>query len=193
MTLTAYQQAQQVSQDAVRTAILDRAISLLTTHGHAALTVRRIAAEAGCSTKVLYTLFSGKDGLVDALGREGFARLGRALERVPHHRDPLAHLTALTLAYRAHARAEPAYYEIMFAGFAPGPEASWAALGILESACAACVQAGQAIGDPRQIAVQLWTTVHGAVSLELSGFVGREHGDRLLAAPRLEALLNTGR
>ncbi|MED7925320.1 TetR/AcrR family transcriptional regulator [Nonomuraea sp. LP-02] len=80
---TAYQQAQREGQDVVRTAILDTATHLLVTEGPGALTVRRIAGEAGCSTKVIYTLFGGKDGLVEALWLEGFARFERRLRAAP--------------------------------------------------------------------------------------------------------------
>ncbi|MGW5156849.1 TetR/AcrR family transcriptional regulator [Nonomuraea wenchangensis] len=80
---TAYQLAQREGQDVVRTAILDTATHLLVTEGPGALTVRRIAGEAGCSTKVIYTLFGGKDGLVEALWLEGFARFERRLRAAP--------------------------------------------------------------------------------------------------------------
>jgi AcrR family transcriptional regulator len=62
----------------------------------------------GCSTTVLFTMFGGKEGLADALYREGFERLTRRLERVPDE-DPLARLGALGHAYRANALAERAY------------------------------------------------------------------------------------
>ncbi|MFD0660124.1 TetR/AcrR family transcriptional regulator [Thermocatellispora tengchongensis] len=66
---TAYEKAQLAGQNAVRTAILDAAIRLLADEGPAALTVRRISGDVGCSTKVIYTMFGGKDGLVEALWR----------------------------------------------------------------------------------------------------------------------------
>lgn len=43
---------------------------LLTQEGSAALTLRRVATDAGCSTTVLYTMFGGKDGPAEALYRE---------------------------------------------------------------------------------------------------------------------------
>jgi AcrR family transcriptional regulator len=189
MTLTPYEQAQHIGQDAVRTAILDKAITLLIGEGPAALTVRRIATEVGCSTKVLYTLFQGKEGLAAALWREGFARFGKALGDVPHHPDPVEYLDALGMAYRAYAHAEPAYYKVMFEGvipgFSPDPDAYRASrlpFGILEAACTACVETGRFAGDPRDIANLIWMAVHGAVSLELSGFFTLEQGDQLYRA-----------
>ncbi|MFC9588657.1 TetR/AcrR family transcriptional regulator [Streptomyces sp. NPDC056944] len=187
-----YQEAQRSGQNAVRTTILDRAIALLVAEGPAALTMRRIATDIGASTKVLYTMFGGKEGLLDALYREGFARLRRAQEGVPRGDDPLAHLTALGAAYRRHALAEPAYYRVMFElpvpGFRPGPEALAAADTAFEAstaAVAACMAAGALRpGDPRELAKILWAASHGAVSLEIAGHFAPEE-----AGPRYDALM----
>ncbi|MEU8680297.1 TetR/AcrR family transcriptional regulator [Streptomyces sp. NPDC048611] len=174
---TLYQDAQRTGQEAVRTAILDRAIDLLVAEGAAALTMRRIATEVGASTKVLYTMFGGKEGLADALYREGFARLRRAQERVPAEGDPLARLSALGRAYREHALAEPAYYRVMFEQAVPGYQPSAEALAVAETAFEAsaaavtdCIASGAfQPGDAQEIAKLLWAASHGAVSLEIAG------------------------
>ncbi|QYC40821.1 Transcriptional regulator, TetR family [Nonomuraea coxensis DSM 45129] len=186
---TAYQQAQREGQGVVRTAILDTATRLLVTEGPGALTVRRIAGEAGCSTKVIYTLFGGKDGLVEALWLEGFARFERRLRAGAHRHplanvladppaDPLADLRAGLDSYREYALAEPDYYRVMFQGavpgFSPGPEAVAAArraFDLLVHAVRACLEQGLLRGGTaREIADLLWMAVHGAVSLEITGF-----------------------
>ena len=77
---SAYARARQEGQLAVRRALLDAASRLLVEEGPQALSMRRVAAAAGCSTTVLYTLFGGKEGLADALYREGFARLTAAIQ-----------------------------------------------------------------------------------------------------------------
>lgn len=174
---TPYQDAQCVGQAAVRTTILDHAIDLLVTEGPTALTMRRIATGIGASTKVLYTMFGGKEGLTDALYREGFARLRRAQQQVPGSEDPLAHLNALGAAYRAHALAEPAYYRVMFELAVPGYRPSAEALNAAETAFDASVTAVQACidsgvfrpGDAYEISKLFWAAAHGAVSLEIAG------------------------
>lgn len=189
---TPYQDAQRAGQDAVRTTILDRSIDLLVSEGPAALTMRRIATDIGSSTKVLYTMFGGKEGLIDALYREGFARLRRAQEAVPRAADPLSHLTRLGQAYRAHALAEPAYYRVMFEqpvpGFRPSPEALAVAEGAFETSAAAvgaCMEAGVfRPGDARELSKLLWAASHGAVSLEIGGHFAPEE-----AGPRYDALM----
>ena len=56
-------------------ALLDAASELLASEGAGGLTVRRIAADAGCSTMGVYSRFGNKDGVVDHLYMEGFRRL----------------------------------------------------------------------------------------------------------------------
>ncbi|MEU6997865.1 TetR/AcrR family transcriptional regulator [Nonomuraea sp. NPDC046570] len=178
--MTAYQQAQQVGQSAVRATILDAATHLLVTDGPAALTVRRISAEVGCSTKVIYTMFGGKDGLVEALWLEGFARFERRLLEASGDPDPLYRLGDIGAAYRSYALAEPDYYRVMFHGVMRGFEPSACAkdtsrgsFGILVSVVQECLDQGRLRGAPAaEIADLIWMAVHGAVSLEISGFFG---------------------
>ncbi|MFI7124384.1 TetR/AcrR family transcriptional regulator [Nonomuraea sp. NPDC050153] len=175
---TAYQQAQQEGQSVVRAAILDVATHLLVAEGPAALTVRRISGEVGCSTKVIYTLFGGKDGLSRALWLEGFARFERWLLEVTGPADPLAALRAGLAAYRAYALAEPDYYRVMFQGampgFKPDQESVLAArrtFDLLLRGVEKCLEAGALRGGAaREIADVLWMAMHGAVSLEISGY-----------------------
>ncbi|MFD6984458.1 TetR/AcrR family transcriptional regulator, partial [Streptomyces sp. NPDC059956] len=72
-----YTRTQAQGQEALRAALLDLAAQLLAAEGPSALTMRRIATAAGCSTTVLYRHFGAKDGIAEALYREGFARLRR--------------------------------------------------------------------------------------------------------------------
>ena len=125
--------------------------------------MRRIAAEAGCSTSVLYTMFGAKAGIAEALWREGFDRLSTALDRVTGA-DPLQRLAAMGRAYRANALANESYYAIMFQrpipGFQPSPDAYRASLQSLQAltdSVADCVRAGVFRSEnPGHIAGVLW-------------------------------------
>ena len=73
--------------------ILEAASGLLSEEGASALSVRRIATAAGCSTMGLYSRFGGKDGVVDELYAEGFERLIDGDEGQPadrRHRSPIS-------------------------------------------------------------------------------------------------------
>ena len=75
--------------DETRATLLDAARTLLEADGPAALTVRRIAAEAGMSTMNVYSRFGGKDGVVDELYCEGFHRLRAYLAKHSKSDDPV--------------------------------------------------------------------------------------------------------
>ena len=64
----------QTDHDQTSRALLDAAHRLLADHGSEALTVRRIATEAGMSTMNVYSRFGGKDGVIDELFIDGFER-----------------------------------------------------------------------------------------------------------------------
>jgi AcrR family transcriptional regulator len=176
---SAYGQAYAAGREAVRRLVLDAASRLLEAEGPDALTMRRIAAAAGCSTSVLYTMFGGKSGVAEGLWREGFERLRQALEQAAGD-DPLGRLAAMGRAYRTNALANRAYYAVMFQrpipGFqpsAPAYEESLRPLQLLVDAVADCIRAGVfRDADPTHVAGVLWAAAHGAVSLELAGYEG---------------------
>jgi AcrR family transcriptional regulator len=157
--------------------LVDEAARLLVEHGPAGLSLRKVAAAAGVSTMPVYTLFGDKEGLLAAMHREGFRRLGAALAAVPHTDEPLADLVELGLAYRRSALAGPHLYGLMFGRTVPqfqpsaaDREAADATYQPLVDAVARCQDAGLfAGGDPRRIALHLWAVSHGMVTLELNG------------------------
>jgi AcrR family transcriptional regulator len=177
--LSPYATAQATGRASLRRTLLDIASQLLERHGPEALTMRRIASEAGCSTSVLYTMFGGKAGIAEALWREGFDRLSAALDATTGD-HPLERLGAMGGAYRANALANRSYYAVMFQrpipGFEPSPEAYEASLmplRALASTVTDCIRAGVfRAEDPEHIARVLWAATHGAVSLELAGYEG---------------------
>src|SRR3954451_9311460 len=178
MAVSAYERARDRGSDALRRALLDTASRLLVKEGPQALTMRRVAAEAGCSTTVLYTAFGAKSGIAEALYREGFARFRKKLAAVPHTSDPLQRLLALGHAYRENAKENPTYYGVMFGGaipgFVPSEEAVTEAAPTLQTLIyqvQVCMDAGALEpGDAQAVAEVLWAPTHGAVSLELAGF-----------------------
>jgi AcrR family transcriptional regulator len=168
------------SHDDTSRALIAAAQRLLADDGPDALTVRRIANEAGMSTMNVYSRFGGKDGVIDELYADGYQRLIEALTAVPtgdHAPDDMLRIAA---AYREFARENPTYYGIMFRstvpGFHPSQEAEEIALRNL-SYFVELVQQAQRAGsiltsdtvEPIEIAAGLWATCHGLVSLELDG------------------------
>jgi AcrR family transcriptional regulator len=156
--------------------ILEAASELLSKEGASALSVRRIAAAAGCSTMGLYSRFGGKDGVVDELYAEGFERLVDAMKANAPTEDPLADLRRAATCYREHAIANATHYMVMFGGAVPGfvpsdasHDLAHAAFDGLVAKVARCTEAGILDGSPEQIAELLWGSMHGLVMLELVG------------------------
>jgi AcrR family transcriptional regulator len=188
---TPYELARREGQEALRRVLLDAAGGLLLAEGPEGLTMRRVAGAVGCSTTVLYTMFGSKDGLADALYREGFERLRRRLEAVPPG-DPLARLKAMADAYRGNALAGRAYYGVMFQRAIPRFEPSAASLAVAGASLEVLARAVRAVmdagvlapGNQQAVAEVLWAAVHGAVSLELAG----HFPDPGIAADRFQTL-----
>jgi AcrR family transcriptional regulator len=127
----------------------------------------------------VYTLFGDKQGLLAAMYREGFSRLGAASEAAARGAaDPLTALAELGLAYRRAALDNPHLYDLMFgrpvASFEPDPEAkavAEASYRPLVDAVQRCIDAGAFVptADAERVAFFLWAVSHGMVSLELAG------------------------
>jgi AcrR family transcriptional regulator len=176
--------------DEVGTALLQAADRLLAGGGPSALTVRRIAAEAGMSTMNVYSRFGGKDGVVEQLFVQGFELLAEGMREVGVSDDPLADLARCGEAYRRFATQHATLYSVMFErvvpDFEPTAAASAVALGTLEL-LAARLQRAMDAGLLRRIdaihaAAIVWSTCHGVISLQL-----RHVGDTPVDWPRVFA------
>lgn len=163
----------------VGTALADAAEAVLVRLGPAAVTVRAVATEAGVAPMGVYNRFGGKDGLAAELLVRGFLGLSEAI--ADHGEpDPLQRLRGAGLRYRTFALAHPQHYAVMFddamgCGLDASPavtEAGGRAFGALVGHVAHVMATGLAPeGDATDVAQQIWSTTHGAVSLELKGMV----------------------
>jgi AcrR family transcriptional regulator len=175
--------------DERRRAVLESAARLLAEEGPHGLSLRRIAAEAGGSTQLVYTLFGGKPGLADALYEEGFSRLAAAckaaLAECPPPGDP-ERLMAVGRAYRAFAQHEPAFFAVMFGraipDFTPTRSTSGrcraSTFGSLVAEVQACLDEGTLVAtSAEELARLCWVTVHGLSALESAGMLRLEDPD----------------
>ncbi len=169
-----------MTTDTTSSALMKAAANLLASEGPEALTVRRIAATAGCSTMGLYSRFGGKDGVVERLWLDGFSRLRAAVEALPVTDDPLHDLEQIGVTYRRWALDNATTYGIMFnrsvPDFAPSAEAMEVSIGTFFLVVDA-VRRAQANGhfpeaEPEDIAQVIWAMAHGSVSLEIAGMTG---------------------
>jgi len=73
-------------------ALLDAAERIVEADGLRALSVRRVADEAGTTTRAVYTVFGSKNGLIVALGRRTFDWLASAVDELSVRDDPVEDL-----------------------------------------------------------------------------------------------------
>jgi AcrR family transcriptional regulator len=170
----------------LRPRLLGATIDLLAAEGPAAVQARTVTAAVGASTMMVYKLFGGMPGLLNAVCDEGFRRLAERFDAAPRTGDAVADAAVLALIHRAGALENPHLYDLMFGLSNPGghrPVARAtpddapgfaAAYGQL-LACAEALSTSGRIhpGDPEAIAAQLWSFVHGAITLELAGHLAR--------------------
>jgi AcrR family transcriptional regulator len=165
--------------EALRARLLDRAAQLLSEEGPDALSLRRLAGDAGTSTTAVYSLFGGKPGLLQAIYDEAFRRIDQHIGAVVPSEDPAEDLLRLGHAYRRSAIADPHMYTVMFGrripGFEPDPHSSeqaWRTFAPLVDAVRRAIDAGLlAEDDPVTVATACWATAHGVVWLEISGLL----------------------
>jgi AcrR family transcriptional regulator len=158
--------------------LLAAAEAVLVREGPGGLTVRAVATEAGIAPMGVYNRLGGKDGLVDALLIRGFDRLRAACDAAAGP-DATARFYDCGRRYREFALANPHFYAIMFEDAIPhrfdNPEVAEhaeAAFNALVRVVVVSAAAGViAANDPVEVAQQIWSTVHGAVALELKGLI----------------------
>jgi AcrR family transcriptional regulator len=174
---TTYRQAREYVHDLLRRNVIEAASLLLVQEGPDALTVRRIAHALECSTKIIYTMFKGKDGLANALYLEGCTHLQQAIEHVPRATNPATYAHDVSWAYWEFASANPSYYMVMFCGAIPNFQPSTVSISMTETAFQTVVGLFQQYIDEGTLphdnaylmAKAVWAQLHGVVSLYLMG------------------------
>src|ERR1700729_2560523 len=153
--------------DLRRDQVIRTARDLAESDGWAAVTIRRLAGELGVTQPVVYSVFDGRQAIIDAVALNGFRDLAAALEAVDA--APMARMRA----YLDFAAAHPRVYEAMFSlpsglsfGTVDTPEQLRRAFGGIRDAFPA--------GDETQAEVA-WSAMHGLATLQASGRLRPSH------------------
>lgn len=150
-----------------RQRILDSAVAILAETGQSGLTVRAVAVASKYSTTGIYTWFGSKDGLLEAIFSDGFARFRAYVAEADSDPSPRARLYNGAIRYWEWALANPTHYLLMFAGvpsaFTPSEEAQDAAALAFEDH----VKRIAAFTD-EDVAHHFWATVHGYCMLQIA-------------------------
>jgi AcrR family transcriptional regulator len=177
--------------EAFRTRLCDVAEKLFAAHGPDTVTMREMADALGVSSMTPYRYFKDKDAILAAVRTRAFNQFAAAMEA--------ARQTAKARsgnAYVDFALAHPAAYRLMFdvsqPTFADYPElvaAMSRARLTMGEGLRELAAAGRFKGDVELAAYVFWSTMHGAVMLELAGLLeGSKLDARKIAKPAIEAL-----
>lgn len=100
--------------DQLAEALLDAAERRIAADGMEALSLRTVAADAGTTTRAVYTLFGSKNALVGALGVRAMQYLARQISTLGGSEDPVADVVAAALIFRQFALEHPALFSVAF-------------------------------------------------------------------------------
>jgi AcrR family transcriptional regulator len=162
------------------------------------LSLRALGRTLGVSPRAPYRHFATKESLLAAVAVEGLARWEAFVRpRVEAAGpSPVTRVRAISEAYVLFAVEHPAAFRVMYAPYATVEETSpdllrarseghRAALDVISAGQRAGLLRG---GDPMQLALALWTSMHGLAVLLTEGQLGRY--DRPIDAAKLSTLVS---
>ena len=159
-----------------RQRLCDLALKAFAERGLDGISLRGLAAEAGCSRTTPYRYFKNKADILAAVRQSEFKRMADAAElAVENEPAPDRKLIALARSYIQFAMERPEAYRVMYQ-VSQKDEHRYPDL-IAEirraqqpmlSAVNAALDSGTIEGDPVNIVHVLWAGMHGLVSLHLS-------------------------
>lgn len=183
-----HEEAREENRELLRRNVLEAANHILSTEGAAALTVRRVAQELDASTKVIYTLFDGKDGLADALYEEGCVQIRTAFEGVPVGTNFVEYATQIGWAYWTFSQEYATHFALMFNGaltnYTPDEqrkETLDAALESVTQALATYIASGDIRGwhDEHEAGLFLWVPLNSIITFHQMGHYDEAEAKRL--------------
>lgn len=166
--------------------LLDEALRILDAEALEAVTLRRLAREAGVSHTAPYHHFRDLDALLAAVAARGFHMLRQEMSRyvAGAAADPFQRLQAAGMAYVAFAVSHAELFRLMFSGrwrdataYPDLGEAGGLAFGALQLMIEGAVGHGAA---PKQVvlaaAQAAWAMVHGVAMLLVDGRIDTPPG-----------------
>ncbi len=140
--------------------------------GWVAVTMRRLAGELGATQPVLYSVFAGRQEVVDAVALDGFSALAEALEAADE--SPMERMRV----YLEFAAAHPAIYEAMFSM----PTGLPFDAGTHEPLSRAFAAIRTVFPDPQDTRAEVaWATLHGLATLRAGGRLPEQRASARLA------------
>ena len=163
----------------LKNALIKAGVEILAEEGLGGLSLRKVAKQAGVSHAAPYSHFKDKQALIAAISTEGFKQLYTQIEAVKeaHQADPETLLIESAWAYIQFALNAPDRFKLMFSSvlekekdYPDFVEISQKNFDQVVEIVEICQKAGTLkAGASDLIALSLWGTVHGFISLLLEG------------------------
>ena len=162
----------------LRGRLVEAAAALVARKGPQGFSLREVARRAHVSEAAPYWHFTDREALLAAVAEHGFAEMAKGMMAIRAAvTDPRERLQALGVGYVRFALAHPSYLRVMFGSEVPDKaahpalhEAGARTFDLLVQAISDCQAAGQVrSGDPVELAVAAWATVHGLAALLVDG------------------------
>lgn len=186
----------------LRELILMKAKEILSKEGRDQLSIRKIATAAEYSPATIYLYFKDKDEILFSLMEMGFTLMGKFLMEAISEPDPVKRIAAIGRGYVRFGIDNPDWYELMFNSEKPMNHLErckevWgqglSLFELLVSTCQEVIDNKRTKADnPHIMALQLWSNVHGLVSLVQSqrlDIIEHAHPDHLVSAT-LDHIMN---
>jgi AcrR family transcriptional regulator len=167
-------------RNATRARILEAAWELARREGVSAISLRDIAQRVGMRAPSLYTYFSSKNALYDAMFANGARQLADALARRQEGANPCEPLRARVRLFIAFCMADPARYQLLLERPVPGFEPTPDSLAIMLIALAGTRADLEAAGVHGERALDLLRAlITGLVSLQIANEPAGDRWTRL--------------
>jgi AcrR family transcriptional regulator len=172
----------------LKNALIEAGAEILSKEGVSGLSLRKVAGRAGVSHAAPYAHFKDKRELIAAISTEGYRRLYEKLTAVveKYRADPLRQFVEVAWAFIEFARNDPDYFKVTFSSVAEKEkdfpafvEMTRKNFLVLVELVKTCQAAGILKPGPAdEMAVSIWSLVHGLASLLIEGLISHVILDR---------------
>ena len=177
----------------IKELILLKAKEIMVNEGQEKLSIRKIAAAVEYSPATIYLYFQDKDEIIYEMMQFGCGMMAKYFDADLQEQNAAVRIRKVGEGYIRFGMENPDWYDLMFNSLQPIKhiekcKAEWGVgIGLFEMLVAACDEAVPAEKrkrvDPRILALQMWSNVHGLVNLYHSqrlNVVGDEEPEKLI-------------
>ncbi|MFI9485700.1 TetR/AcrR family transcriptional regulator [Promicromonospora sp. NPDC052451] len=163
----------------LREELVDACVRLIEAEGIGAVSLRRVAREAGVSPGAPYHHFPDRAALLSAISARGFELLTQELAVAVGPSTAAAgpdDVGRAVTAYVAFARRRPAHFQVMFRPELSEPEKHPAVQEAGDAALKVLTDLVDRLGvsDPHALGITLWALGHGLAALTLDGVLAQK-------------------